>query len=72
MIHRCLASFSREIVDGRVAVDGIMVVVGGRNFLEDAAGFCPETVPYTGHDEAGVAGVEGALLPVAREVEDAV
>ena len=49
-----------------------MVVVGGGNFLKDAAGFGPETVPHTGHDEAGVAGVEGALLPVAREVEDAV
>ena len=72
MIHRCLPAFSWEIVDGGIAVNGIVIVMSRGNFLKDAAGFGPETVPHTRHDEAGVAGVECALLPVAREVEDAV
>ena len=29
-------------------------------------------MPHAGHDEAGVARMEGALLPVAGEVKDAV
>lgn len=72
MIHRCLAAFSRKIVDGGIAINGIVVVMSRGNFLKDAAGFGPETVPHAGHDEAGVAGVEGALLPVAGEMKDAV
>ena len=72
MVDNCFTLRTFKFIDDGVLIHRISIEMSRGNFLKDAAGFDPETVPHAGHDEAGVAGVEGALLPVAGEMEDAV
>jgi len=53
----------------RVAIDRIVVVVRGRDLLEDAAGLGPEAVPDTGQHQQGITGLEQTVPPVELAVE---
>ena len=58
MIDDGLAVDAIHPVDFLIFIVGIIVEVGGRNFLEDAARIGPETMPNTGLHQAGFAGPE--------------
>src|SRR4249919_1385380 len=68
VFHDRLALFSRELVDGRILVDRIVVVMGCGDFLHDAPALGTELMPSAWQDDCSIAGPQQALLAIYRQV----
>ena len=68
MFDHGLALFARQLVDGRILVDQVIIVVGGGDLLDHAAEIGAEFMPGTGQHHGGVAGAQQAFLAVDVEI----